>query len=1217
MASGSATLSTELLSTLESYSSPAPFSSLFQGKIKPVHVSLPDQPSSECPLDNGYAVGMTNGDVVLFYPPCSKTVSVFPGKEITGLVYMSDYLVAFTGNRYAVIDLQWGEADIGSEGIEGEITTAAKGNADNQVLLGFQDGGIAEYRKDSSGFKIVSSGKYQGPQDKDVIGIRTKNGQGWFVGEYNDENRVTIWRYGQMEPLYRLCRDYDVSIAPQNLPSEGQILSIPMTDYRVFLDSNQISLVDISETTPFTNSFTLSLSKTGQATLTEISLIQYIYRRAKADDKAAFLVTDMVVILNPPNTLQAGNWLYELLKDKETDNVLCVTMESEYTSTGGSETGFYQFFVNSDRVTSLFLGAVETDFTHAHDQTTSQISPNHVFYSYFHQLYDEKGEVVMDLDPGRNYVYNSELTYVYSYDRSKTDWKLKRLEDKFERHQQAEVPITVFSDFDSTLVLIYPTKICLLGLANITLDSFDYTLNLGHLGDSHLFWKPDNWLFAFRPHQIATAVKLAPQSREISLPILKDFECISDIKPTSNDFAVVYKDEMVYYQWNGTNLTEFTRFSGVISDIKPFGNGEYCAITMNRKYQILSLPSLSPMLAFPKDIQLCLHPVNQSIYSYSLNSTSPACLSLTCWDLSLGLPTKTLNFGLASMTSLLEFDCNEKKPMCNQVIERRWRLPEWKIEGNADKGLAFLGAEYVPEYCCAVYRLAQLLGEGNNTELTELTARLVIFPYQVTVLHLLVAQHRPELLSRAMSLGAKVLKSPFGTPLWPCLQNDSVSAHTECLDQLLDGLIALSDSDPVEFLVALYNLEEDFPRLVKSDSEFLVSFLQTVLVPLPKEFVYGPLDRVGDILPLSSISSDLKPHQPSSFKDLFNCFKSTIPVLRICPIPLHMDLQPHCLISVLKDICPSKDVLSQEVITSLAAAKWQEIHLPMILWTSLNWLLLYFLVYRIYDKSPSETYLPIAILTTNSLLLVIEMWQAVTGDWVEYVLDRWNWADWVRFSLTYVWILTEENMILTFFMVVINAFIGLTTFEAFSQTRFLVRMILKVCTHTVYFVLLFVYTNLTFGILCAVTEPEAELSFYDSWTLSFEMSMGNFDNTGVSRLRWLVFFTACIINMVWLLNLIVSLLGTAYEDFTATVQAEDVKAQFERVFQLESMIKCLFSRDKKPYFLHVYKKNPPSENPRQQQVTLHTFREEMRKELKDVKDTLQLLLKTGNKPLET
>jgi len=45
-----------------------------------------------------------------------------------------------------------------------------------------------------------------------------------------------------------------------------------------------------------------------------------------------------------------------------------------------------------------------------------------------------------------------------------------------------------------------------------------------------------------------------------------------------------------------------------------------------------------------------------------------------------------------------------------------------------------------------------------------------------------------------------------------------------------------------------------------------------------------------------------------------------------------------------------------------------------------------------------EQSVQIGLLVFNTVLIIIEIWQAATGDWEEYLNSPWNWVDWVRFA---------------------------------------------------------------------------------------------------------------------------------------------------------------------------------------------------------------------------
>ena len=120
-----------------------------------------------------------------------------------------------------------------------------------------------------------------------------------------------------------------------------------------------------------------------------------------------------------------------------------------------------------------------------------------------------------------------------------------------------------------------------------------------------------------------------------------------------------------------------------------------------------------------------------------------------------------------------------------------------------------------------------------------------------------------------------------------------------------------------------------------------------------------------------------------------------------------------------------------------------------------------------------------------------------------------------------------------------------------------------------------------------------ELNFFESWKMAFELSMGGFDNSSANALKWFVFFFTSLVDVIWMLNLLVSLLGTAYDDFSGQVMAEDVQAQVEIVCEIEQINLLRTFSDKSSKYLVVFDEKAKEGNPRDEQITLFSLRQEL------------------------
>jgi len=147
----------------------------------------------------------------------------------------------------------------------------------------------------------------------------------------------------------------------------------------------------------------------------------------------------------------------------------------------------------------------------------------------------------------------------------------------------------------------------------------------------------------------------------------------------------------------------------------------------------------------------------------------------------------------------------------------------------------------------------------------------------------------------------------------------------------------------------------------------------------------------------------------------------------------------------------------------------------------------------------------------------------------------------------------EENVEgLAFAVVLVNFFRGLTYFRAFDFTRFYVRLVLMALSDSVAFLIIFLYSTLAFGILYASLNSGISLS--DVWIMAYELNMGNFDNNGFSLIQYSCFTLASLVNVVMMLNLLVSTLGDTFDRFQMIADELNSKEMLQLVVEFESIM---------------------------------------------------------------
>ena len=171
-------------------------------------------------------------------------------------------------------------------------------------------------------------------------------------------------------------------------------------------------------------------------------------------------------------------------------------------------------------------------------------------------------------------------------------------------------------------------------------------------------------------------------------------------------------------------------------------------------------------------------------------------------------------------------------------------------------------------------------------------------------------------------------------------------------------------------------------------------------------------------------------------------------------------------------------------------------------------------------------------LASNSIIFLWETFQLLTSP-KDYFQDFWNYIDISRLILSLVWLFYLEDKLdyLEIAVITLNFFRGLTAFRVIDGTRYYIRLILKSTYDIRYFIFVFFYSNLMIGCLYSARSTN-ELSFKSIWYDMFCFNFGYFNADSLaSPIDYGIFMYASIINIVIMLNLLISILGDTHEEF--------------------------------------------------------------------------------------
>ena len=132
---------------------------------------------------------------------------------------------------------------------------------------------------------------------------------------------------------------------------------------------------------------------------------------------------------------------------------------------------------------------------------------------------------------------------------------------------------------------------------------------------------------------------------------------------------------------------------------------------------------------------------------------------------------------------------------------------------------------------------------------------------------------------------------------------------------------------------------------------------------------------------------------------------------------------------------------------------------------------------------------------------------------------------------------------------------GITVFWFFDRTRFYTELLFRSLNDIKYSSLMFAYSTFMFGFLLMISRDQ-ELNFNSIWGESYDLNFGNYEDTNnsVYSIQYISYFGATVINVVLMLNLLISILGDSYERFQLEQAIIDIKEKAKISIELQSIM---------------------------------------------------------------
>ena len=275
-------------------------------------------------------------------------------------------------------------------------------------------------------------------------------------------------------------------------------------------------------------------------------------------------------------------------------------------------------------------------------------------------------------------------------------------------------------------------------------------------------------------------------------------------------------------------------------------------------------------------------------------------------------------------------------------------------------------------------------------------------------------------------------------------------------------------------------------------------------------------------------------------------------------------------------------------------------------------------------QSYSELLLSILAMTAVNLCIEVTVTERFSNNLIKNIYKmtlNWNTIDIVRLSFCLVWIYYyfKDEEIPTLVIYLLASFTllrGITGFRCFSGTRYYVRLVLDSTANIKDFIFLFFYATFAFGVLSNLSQDQ-DITFQSIWINSYYLNLGTYSDIEEINLSYIIFFFATIINVIIMLNLLISVLGDSFQKFQISAADIDYMEMVDVIKEVETVMIWNRSRTDKGHLVVidlVRDQNSPNESELEGKIS--KIRKDIRDEINPLKTELQNLKEVINSRAE-
>lgn len=482
------------------------------------------------------------------------------------------------------------------------------------------------------------------------------------------------------------------------------------------------------------------------------------------------------------------------------------------------------------------------------------------------------------------------------------------------------------------------------------------------------------------------------------------------------------------------------------------------------------------------------------------------------------------------------------------------------------------------------YNVVDTLRSGQYSNFTVESNEILFSRFSYSVLHILCLLSDGKMIEKMIDDNLTLKADYFGkSPLFYAIKKQ----NQDCVDAVLGFLIGLSEkSDCSKLLTSFSAISNDISDIIQNSSKMLHLLINNFFIPCPVQF-----EKMSGRLPAFNYSFNFKPIG-SDFNPSILEKDEQIPVV-LKYSPFKIPTNPGCVetIKFLEAIysCTNGEIFKTPFIKFVIKKHWDDLKVWTYGYTFLLFLNLILLLILFAETNLTTTWaLPVFFLV-NFILVVWESIQFLGNIW-GYFTDVWNIIDFLRITTTCTWIFLcifnedrEDFKILAWTVALLNFLRGLTAFRAFDGTRYYVKLILRAIDDMLFFFILLAYSTMTFGVMFQVSRHGEPFEFKTLWMNSYNLNFGSFESQDEYSLsiETAAYLLATTINVILMLNLLISILGESFGNFQNEKEIIDYTERISVVLEIQ---KLMFWVDKTPVYMYFHAMTPNSDEGGSQNV---------------------------------